>query len=447
MPFSWTVNPYRGCTHACVYCLAGETPILMADGRMRPIEALDVGDAIVGTEQKGRRRRYVRTTVQAHWSTTKPAYRVVLADGAMVTASGDHRFLTTRGWCRVDELSSVDQMIGAQRLRHLPKHARGVSVVGSAVGTEPGLSVISSQPLGVEVPMYDITTGTGDFIANGVVSHNCFARGSHSWLELDTGVGFDTEIVVKVNAPEVLARQLHRPSWQGEHVALGTNTDPYQRAEGRYRLMPGIIDAFVAAATPFSILTKGTLLRRDLAQLERASRKVDVGLAVSLAIHDEAVHETLEPGTPSPRARLDLVRAIRDAGFDCTVLLAPVIPYVTDGDRHLNDAVGQIAAAGGTRVVPIPLHLRTGAREWFWQWLEETRPALVPRYQQLYGRGAYVPRSYAEWLDDRLRPILAAHGLNGSHGMSARSSSLNARRTQNSLPSGSAKTTQLTLDV
>ena len=447
MPFSWTVNPYRGCTHACVYCLDGDTPILLSNGRQRALAEIKVGDTVVGTQQQRLRRRFVETTVAAHWRTTKSAYRVELVDGTEFVASGDHRFLTTRGWQRVADLRPVEQLVGAARLRSLPRHAHKRSVLGTAVGTDRSLQVVTAEPLGSERPMFDITTGTGDFIANGVVSHNCFARGSHEWLELDTGAGFDTEIVVKVNAADVLARELRRPSWSREHVALGTNTDPYQRAEGRYRLMPGIVEALAGSGTPFSILTKGTLLRRDLPLLAKAAERVDVGLAVSVAIYDDDLHASLEPGTPSPRARLDLVRAIRDAGFDCGVLLAPVIPYLTDTAEHLERAVRTLAGAGVTRVTPISLHLRRGVREWFFGWLGREHADLVPPYERLYGRGAYVPTSYSRLLDDRLAPLLATYGLNGSQGNDARSSSLSARSTQNSLPSGSASTTQLTLEL
>src|SRR6476659_7843180 len=134
----------------------------------------------------------------------------------------------------------------------------------------------------------------------------CYARGTHSWLELDTGTGFDREIVVKVNVGEVLAREVVRPAWTREHVALGTNTDPYQRAEGRYALMPGIIKALAGSGTPFSILTKGTLLRRDLPLIAAAAARVDVSVAVSLAIGDTELHRLVEPGTPTPEARLGL---------------------------------------------------------------------------------------------------------------------------------------------
>ena len=194
--------------------------------------------------------------------------------------------------------------------------------------------------------MFDITTGTGDFIANGVISHNCFARRTHEWLEFDSGRDFDTQVVVKTNLVEVLERELARPSWQREHVALGTNTDPYQRAEGRYRLMPGVIRALARSGTPFSILTKGTLLRRDIPLLVEAAQEVPIGLGVSMAIWDDDLHHALEPGVPTPRARLDLVRALTDAGLPCGVFLAPVLPGLTDHAgaprrRHRRDRRGR----------------------------------------------------------------------------------------------------------
>src|SRR3954465_3016998 len=193
----------------------------------------------------------------------------------------------------------------------------------------------------------------------------CFARKTHEWLELDTGSGFDRDVVVKVNLVEVLRRELGRPSWGREHVALGTNTDPYQRAEGRYQLMPGVITALADSGTPLSILTKGTLLRRDLPLLASAAARVPVGLGVSIAIWNDALHRSLEPGAPSPRARLAVVRAAREAGLPCGVFLAPVLPWLTDSDEHLEEAISRLAAAGATGVTVVPLHLRPGAREWF----------------------------------------------------------------------------------
>ena len=612
MPFPWTINPYRGCSHACLYCLSGDTRILMADGRQKQLADVRVGDRIVGTERRGTYRHYVTTEVLAHWSTVKPAHRVTLADGTTIVASGDHRFLTGRGWKHVTGamsgpmqrpyLTTSDEMLGfgrtvetleaceqyrqgyltgmirgdanlevyryqragrthgdvhrfrlaladedglerAQdylsrlgitttrfafasettthramnairtssasavaaitdliqwpaepsttwsrgflagifdaegsrsrgvlrisnsdpeildhtraafdefhfdsvledpdrenkvctvRLRgglveqmrfiHLvdPAIRRKCSIVDTAVKSNADLRVASVESLGVDMPMYDITTGTGDFLANGVISHNCFARKTHEWLELDSGRDFDTQVVVKTNLVDVLRKELARPSWQREHVALGTNTDPYQRAEGRYRLMPGVITALADSGTPFSILTKGTLLRRDVPLLAAAAQQVPVGLGVSMAIWDDDLHAALEPGVPTPRARLDLVRALTDAGLPCGVFLAPVLPGLTDGVDHLDAALAAIAAAGATGVTVIPLHLRPGAREWFMAWLQRAHPELVPRYQQLYARRAYVPAEYREWLSTRVAPLLARHGLDRQKGGAAR---------------------------
>lgn len=178
----------------------------------------------------------------------------------------------------------------------------------------------------------------------------CFARPTHEYLDFDCGIDFDTQLVVKVNVAEVLRRELARRSWTRETVALGTNTDPYQRAEGRYALMPGIIAALADARTPFSILTKGTLLQRDLPLLEEAAQRVDVSVAVSLAVGDPELHRLVEPGTPTPDARLALIRAIRTAGLDCHVMVAPVLPMLTDTTEQLDALLTRIAEAGATGV-------------------------------------------------------------------------------------------------
>jgi DNA repair photolyase len=612
MPFPWTINPYRGCSHACVYCVSGETQILMADGSQRRIADLRVGDQIMGTERRGSYRKYVTTDVLAHWSTVKPAHRVTLADGTELVASGDHRFLTGRGWKHVTgamvgrgrrpHLTTNDELLGFGRSaassaacdaykrgyltgmirgdahlatyhyqrpgrRHgdvhrfrlaladvealdrsqsflaeagvptdrfaftpardgrramtairtskadlvrrieqltewpdgcpdawhrgflagifdaegsrsqgvlrisnrdpellarasvafsvfgfdavvedrelangvknirlrggLREHVRFIHLVdpairrkcsleGIAVKSDADLRVSAIEDLGLEMPMFDITTGTGDFIANGVISHNCFARRTHEWLELDAGEDFDSQVVVKTNLVDVLRRELGRPSWRHEHVALGTNTDPYQRAEGRYQLMPGVIRALAESGTPFSILTKGTLMRRDIPLLVDAARRVPVGIGVSLAVWDDALHASLEPGVPSPRARLELVRAVTDAGLPCGVMLAPVLPGLTDDDASLDTAVRAVAEVGATGVTVIPLHLRPGTREWFMAWLGREHPDLVRRYEQLYARRAYVPAEYRTWLSRRVAPVLARYGLDRQSGGAAR---------------------------
>jgi DNA repair photolyase len=604
VPFRWTINPYRGCSHACVYCQAGETPVLMADGRTKPLAEARAGDAIYGTVRRGSYRRYVPTTVLAHWQTVKPAYRVTLEDGTQLIASGDHRFLTGRGWKYVTgtecggplrrphltvnnklmgvgafaeppkdspdyrrgylcgmirgdgnlrddayervggwdghtfsfRLALVDQeplertrdyfaRIGIRtaeftfseataarrRVMAIRSHGRdqvrfiewlirwpsspnvdwqkgflagifdaegsysgsilriantdraivgwtiasmaalgfgvaaehrdrpnGLTYVrlrgglkeavrffhttdpaitrkrtidGVALKSDARLHVVSVEPLGLDLPMYDITTGTGDFIANGVVSHNCFARKSHTYLDLDSGHDFDAKIVVKVNAPDLVRKELAAPKWRGEHIAMGTNVDCYQRAEGRYRLMPGILAALRDAANPFSILTKGTLILRDLDLIGAAAEITDVGLAVSVGCTDTALWRELEPGTPGPQRRLEVCAAFSAAGLPCAVLMGPVVPFLSDSPARLEATVRQIAQAGATSVMPIVLHLRSGAREWFFRWLAEAHPELVPRYRALYGRGAYAPAAYQKQVTEQVRALARRYGV------------------------------------
>jgi DNA repair photolyase len=241
----------------------------------------------------------------------------------------------------------------------------------------------------------------------------CFARPTHEYLDLDPGTDFDSQIVVKINIAGVLDRELRRRSWCGETVALGTNTDPYQRAEGRYQLMPGIIEALAGSGTPFSILTKGTLLRRDLGLIGDAAQQVPVSVAISLAVADPELQQLVEPGVASPQARLGLIRAVREAGLGCHVMVAPVLPYLTDSAEHLDMLLGQVAAAGATSVTAFGLHLRGATRGWFLTWLARVHPELVGPYRQLYSQGAYLPQDYRNMLRRRVAPLVAAHGLTG----------------------------------
>ncbi|MCO6003883.1 intein-containing Rv2578c family radical SAM protein [Actinoallomurus purpureus] len=602
VPFQWTINPYRGCSHACVYCLSGDTPILMADGRTKPLRDVRVGDAVYGTEVVGSYRRYVVTKVLAHWSTVKPAYRIRLEDGTELVASGDHRFLSDRGWKYVtgtecgaarrphltcnnklvgtgqfteppkkdadyragylcgmirgdgqlgsysypsgdvhrfrlalvdrealdrsrtylDDLgvptieftfqntelgrrqipairnqskagnAAIRQMIAwpieattdwykgflagifdaegscsygilrisntdqeiikhikesleylrfeyrieqpkkpvglpvivirllggiAERLRFFhtvdPAITRKQNIEGLAIKTSARLGVTSIEAIGLELPMYDITTGTGDFIANGVVSHNCFARRTHEYLDFDSGRDFDSQIVVKVNAPELVRRELAAPKWAGEPIAMGTNVDCYQRAEGRYQLMPGIIEALRDAANPFSILTKGSLILRDLPLLEEAAERTDVSAAVSVGFVDKELWRLLEPGTPSPLKRLEVCATLNEHGIACGVLMGPIVPYLTDGPRQLDAAVRRIAETGATSLSAIVLHLRPGAREWFTHWLREHHPELIAPYARLYGQGAYAPKDYQHRIAQRVKDLADKYGIAG----------------------------------
>ncbi|MFI5493067.1 intein-containing Rv2578c family radical SAM protein [Actinoplanes sp. NPDC051859] len=561
VPFQWTLNPYRGCSHACSYCLSGDTPILLADGSTRPLSQLRPGDAVLGTSGTGAHRRYVQTTVLDHWTTAKPAYRVILADGTRLVTSGDHRFLTDRGWRHVspaapqlpalavgDRMSGVghfadppkespDYQTGylcglirgdagaaatpfpregdpwiradaylddialhealhwpelptgawhrgflagafgaagsvdglgivftsrdhafldrvtdaltnlglpsrrpphpqlggvhsveiardlwaALRFRHLtgvcdaPLDASGVDVRSDA-----HLTVADIEELGLTLPLFDITTGTGDFIADGVVSHNCFARNTHTYLDLDAGHDFDSKVIVKVNAGELIRAELAAPAWTGAPIAMGTNVDVYQRAEGRYRLMPQILSALRDFANPFSILTKGTLILRDLALLRQAAKVTTVGLAFSVGFLTESVWRAVESGTPSPRRRLDAVRRLTDAGFSVSVLMAPILPGLTDTEESIDETVQAIAAAGATSVSPLALHLRPGAREWYAAWLTRTHPHLAARYRELYANGSYLPQSFQKELAARVRVAARRHGLHRATPTAAR---------------------------
>ena len=583
VPFRWTINPYRGCTHSCLYCSLGETPILTADGRHKPIAELEVGEAIYGTQAgESGYRRYVRTTVLDRWITIKPAYRVTLEDGTELVVGGDHRFLSNRGWkhvlpsapglpdrphlttrnrlvgtgafapqpvhdaqyrrgylcgiirgdgtigaydCtrargspytgyrlrlaladlealrrareflseaavptgervfqraagarreiraitsqsaasfeRVSELiewplmpslqwcrgflggifdaegsrsdfalriANTDQQILAwieacarrlgfdialddrnrengliyvrirgglsEHLRffHLtdPAITRKRDIEGQMVKTFAKLRVVEIEPLEHALPLYDITTGTGDFIANGVVSHNCFARPTHKYLDFNAGRDFEREIVVKVNAPEALRAELARPSWTHEHVALGTNTDPYQWAEGRYKLMPGIWEAMRDAANPCSILTKSPLLLRDLPLMEQIAERVEFSAALSVPTLDEKAWRATEPRSPNPRARLEAVAELTRAGIRTGVLVAPLMPGINDAPEQIAPILEMASEAGAAYVSGIALHLRGDVRGLFFDWLRDNRPDLVERYKRLYQRGAYA---------------------------------------------------------
>jgi len=579
MPFPWTINPYRGCSHACTYCSSGDTPVLMGDGRTRPLADVREGDCVYGTVRRGRYRRYWVTQVHAHWSTIKPAYRVTLEDGTELVASGDHRFLTDRGWKHVSDtgrcprrahLTLNNRLIGtgqsaeqpddwpdyrrgylcglirgdghlkssiyerpdgrrerlhrfrlaltdldalrrakqyleeergivtrefafptrgrrsmrairtgardnvaaiedlmrwprsprpewtkgflagifdaegsfsgslripntdpeiidwiASSLRqlnfafvvenyHRPNGLRCVRLVGGLQQvlrffhtTDPAierkrsidgialkcparLKVESIEPLGRGHRLYDITTGTGDFIANGVVSHNCFARPTHTYLDLDAGRDFEREIVVKVNAPEVLRKELRRASWKREHVAMGTNTDPYQWVEGKYRLMPGIWEALAESGTPASVLTKSPLLLRDIDLMKEVP---DIRANLSVPTLEEKAWRSTEPHTPAPRKRLEAVAELNRAGIPCGILIAPLMPGINDSPEQVARIIELAEEAGAVDIGGVALHLRGEVKEIFFDWLRRHRPELLPLYEELYARGAYAPKA------------------------------------------------------
>ncbi len=598
MPFRWTINPLRGCSHACNYCLSGDTRVLMADGRYKPLSDLEVGEHIYGTSREGVHRKFEITTVLDKWSSIEPAYSVELEDGTELITSDHHRFLTKRGWkyvsgadsgpfkrphltpglkllgvgrpveppsddgdyrkgylCglirgdgylyrwlrtrrdgrtytahlfnlaltdsealeraefflrefgvavhsgihrkavgnrravsavrsgarvsfeRITDLitwplspglswqkgflaglfdaegsstssrvlcisngdprilswttasldalgfkhSLIDQrettkdgVAHVRVLGGLPEHMRFLlttdpaitrkrSISGRRLWTSSDLRLASIRPIGVVMRMYDITTGTGDFIANGVVSHNCFARPTHTYLDFNAGRDFEREIVVKVNAPELARAELNRPSWKKEHVALGTNTDPYQWVEGRYKLMPGIWEAMRDAANPCSILTKSPLLLRDLDVMKQINDVTDFGAALSVPTLDEKAWRATEPHTPNPRARLEAVAELMRNGIRTGVLIAPLMPGVNDAPEQVEPILELAAEAGAAYVTGIALHLRGEVRDLWFEWLREHRPDLIPRYEELYRRGAYMPVPERERLSSLVR--------------------------------------------
>jgi DNA repair photolyase len=563
MPFRWTINAYRGCSHRCSYCMSGETPILMADGRTKRLAEIGPGDMVYGTVIDGLYRRYTPTPVLDHWSSVKDAYRITLDDGTELIASGDHRFLSDRGWKYVTGamagplqrpyLTVRNKLVGSGKFAEGPKHSldyergylsglhrfrlalvdpealerakrylinigvatrqfefqpasearkqvaairtssrahletigatvawpdlstlewtkgflagifdavgscspggalrisnaddeliqrlasslsllgfrfvvepprpngvrairllgglpeklrffhtvdsaiiRKRTITGLAVKGNAPLGVSSIEPLGIAIPMYDITTGTGDFVANGVISHNCFARPTHDYLGFNVGTDFDTQIVVKTNAIELLRAETSPGKWAGESISMGTNTDPYQPAEGKYRLTRGIIEVLAERKNPFSILTKSSLSLRDLDLLQEAAKEAEVSVNFSIGTLDEEVWRKTEPGTPHPRKRMEAVARFNQSGVSSGVLMAPLLPKLSDSPQQVQAVMDACRDAGATFATPITLHLRPGVKEHFMQWLADEYPDLVGSYENLYRGRSYLQTS------------------------------------------------------
>lgn len=237
----------------------------------------------------------------------------------------------------------------------------------------------------------------------------CFARPTHTYLDFDAGKDFETKIVVKTNAPQLLRRELRRRSWSGEHIAMGTNTDNYQRAEGRYRLMRGILKELNAARNPYSILTKSTLIQRDMDLLVEGASATQVSTAFSIGTVDEEVWRRSEPGTPHPVKRLKVVRRLNEAGVRCGVLMAPILPGISDSPDQLKATVDAIAAAGATSITPITLYLRSGFREEFMGWLRDAYPELVTDYERMY-RSSNAPKHVTQAIQQRVEDLKGSRG-------------------------------------
>jgi DNA repair photolyase len=255
----------------------------------------------------------------------------------------------------------------------------------------------------------------------------CFARPTHKYLDFDAGRDFEREIVVKVNAPELLRAELARPSWKGEHVALGTNTDPYQWVEGRYKLMPGIWEAMRDAANPCSVLTKSPLLLRDLELMKQIAARTEFSAALSVPTLDERAWRATEPRSPNPRARLEAVAELTRAGIRTGILVAPLMPGINDAPEQIAPILEMASEAGAAYVTGIALHLRGDVKNLFFEWLREHRPDLIPPYRRLYQRGAYMHpderRRLAQLVKgpelppgERMRGRFEPRGANEHHG-------------------------------
>ena len=245
--------------------------------------------------------------------------------------------------------------------------------------------------------------------------HYCFARAFHAYLDLGVGADFSSKIVVKTNVVEVVRRELAAPRWSGETIAMGTATDPYQHCEGRYRLTRGIVGALADFENPLSMLTKSTLILRDLAEFVRLNERAGVTVSMSVGTLDEGVRRVVEPGTPPGRKRLEILARFADAGVPTGVLVAPILPGLTDDEEHLEEVLAACAAAGVAYASGIVLHVRTGIREHFMPWVEANYPWLYPRYVELYGKRAYAPKAYQQEIQERIARLRLRHGLSGGY--------------------------------
>jgi len=558
--FGKSINPYRGCEHGCIYCLDGATKILMADGSTKALGDLRVGDEIIGTRREGHYRRYVRTAVLAHWKTRKPAYRVGLNDGTSLMASGDHRFLTERGWkfvsraepgvqrphltlgnsmmgfgaiarisdfgqqadyrrgylCGVirgdghlksyqyeragrangdqhkfrlamtdaaaldrtasfladfgirtdrflfqaqtasrkyaeairtsarDAIGSIqhlihwpdryegdwargflagifdaegsyqggtiriantdDRIIGVTRsilasigfdsvlevqalgrskpLQYLrirgglrehlrffracdPAIARKRDIVGQAVKSGADLGVAEIEPLERERELFDITTGTGDFIANGVISHNCYARPNHSYINLSPGLDFETKIVAKRNIAQVLRREMARRDYEPRLIAIGTSTDCYQPLERELRLTRSVIELMHETRHAFSLVTKSSGVERDLDLIAPMAAQGLTAINVTITTLDAELTRKLEPRAAAPHRRLRTLRTLAENGVPCGVSLAPQIPFLTDDMEQVLQAAWDAGARSAFyHVIRLPWEVSPLFRQW-----------------------------------------------------------------------------------
>jgi DNA repair photolyase len=239
----------------------------------------------------------------------------------------------------------------------------------------------------------------------------CYVRAFELRADRPSDDRYGRSIRVKTNVAEVLARELARPSWRNEGVAIGAATDPYQPAEGRFGLTRGCLEALAAASNPFSLITRGPLIVRDVDVLQDAARRAEVSVVFSVPTLDDSVWRTTEPGTAPPRQRLRALKVLIDAGVKAGVGLAPILPGLSDRPEQLAEVVKAAREAGATSVWANLLYLRPGTREHFLEALARDWPDELERYERLYEGRAYLPQPEVEPVRERVRALAREHGI------------------------------------
>jgi DNA repair photolyase len=239
----------------------------------------------------------------------------------------------------------------------------------------------------------------------------CYVRAFEARADRPWDDHYGASIRVKTNVAEVLRRELGRPGWEREHVAIGAATDPYQPAEGRYRLTRACVEALGEAETPFSIVTRGPLVVRDVDVLAAAARRANVSVTFSVPTLDTEVWRRTEPGTPPPHQRLRALSALVEAGIDAGVGMAPILPGLSDRPELLAEVVRAARAAGATRIWASLLHLGPGTREHFLAALERDWPALHADYERLYAHGAYLRSTEARPVREHVAALARSQGV------------------------------------
>ncbi|RYZ09544.1 MAG: hypothetical protein EOO73_04405 [Myxococcales bacterium] len=400
--FRYSINPYRGCFHGCAYCLAGDTSILMADGSTKQLADVKAGEEVIGTASVEGRRQFVPSLVMDRWATARRAYRVRLDSGTELVASGDHRFLTPEGWRYVIapgrntrarlHLRERDSCLGpgTSRLK-----ARGLfKSAPRDVSRSIAGGVASVETLGTILPLFDISTQTGDFVANGVVSHNCYARPTHEYLSFGAGTDFERKIVLKPQVAALLREAFEKKSWQGELIMLSGNTDCYQPLENEYRLTRGILEVCAEYRNPVHIITKSALIERDIDVLQRLNAEASVGVSISIPFWNVETARKLEPFVTTPQRRMKTVERLASAGIAVTVNIAPLILGLAD--RDVPSILEAAAAAGARGASLIPLRLPGAVKDVFTERLQAGFPLaaekVLRRTREMRGGKLYDSR-------------------------------------------------------